>query len=227
MKCPHCNTAINAKTDGRLSKSKNPELQDAGYQISCSYCPECYGLIIILARGTYAIVLEPNNRQYGTLTNIEEAQIIYPKFALRKVEPEVPNRYAKDFIEASAVVSISPQASAALSRRVLQNILRDEFQLKYPSLAKEIDEFIKLKDIPSYLAGAVDAVRNIGNFAAHPLKDTNTGEVIAVEPGEAEWLLDVLESLFDFTFVQPKRLEERTKALNEKLKSVGKPPMKS
>ena len=93
------------------------------------------------------------------------------------------------------------------------------------NLVQEIEEFIPRKDVPTYLSDAVDAVRNVGNFAAHPSKDTNTVEIVDVEQGEAERLLDVLESLFDFVFVQTKRLEERKKALNAKLTSLGKPPM--
>jgi hypothetical protein len=38
-----------------------------------------------------------------------------------------------------------------------------------------------------------------------------------VEPGEAEWTLDVLEILFDFYFVQPARLKAKRDALNKKL----------
>ena len=52
--------------------------------------------------------------------------------------------------------------------------------------------------LPSHLTGSLDAVRNIGNVAAHPTKSEASGEIIDVEPGEAEWNLDVLESLFDF-----------------------------
>lgn len=95
------------------------------------------------------------------------------------------------------------------------------------SLASEIEEFIQRADVPSYLSGAVDAVRSIDNFAAHPSKDKNTGEIANVEPGEAHWLLEVIDALFDFAFVQPKRLEERRNKLNVKLQSMGKPPMKS
>jgi hypothetical protein len=73
---------------------------------------------------------------------------------------------------------------------------------------------------------SLDAVRNIGNFAAHPIKSTASGEVIDVEPGEAEWNLDVLESLFDFYFVQPAALRKKQDALNAKLKEAGKPEMK-
>jgi hypothetical protein len=81
----------------------------------------------------------------------------------------------------------------------------------------------------SYVTANIKVVRqrNVGNFAAHPLKDTNTGEIVEVDPGEAEWLLDVNESLFDFVFVQPKRLQAGKIQLNEKLKSIGKPAMKS
>jgi hypothetical protein len=76
------------------------------------------------------------------------------------------------------------------------------------------------------LAEGIDAVRNIGNFAAHPIKSTNTGEIVDVEPGEAEWLLDLLEGLFDFYFILPAELQRKKEALNKKLADVGKPPMK-
>ena len=49
----------------------------------------------------------------------------------------------------------------------------------------------------------LDAVRNIGNFAAHPIKSLGSGEIMDVEPGEAEWSLDVLKELFGFYFVRP------------------------
>jgi hypothetical protein len=69
-------------------------------------------------------------------------------------------------------------------------------------------------------------MRNIGNFAAHPNKSKSSGEVVPVELHEAEWNLDVLESLFDFYFVQPARAKARRDALNKKLADTGKGPMK-
>jgi len=56
---------------------------------------------------------------------------------------------------------------------------------------------------------ALHHIRIIGNFAAHPEKTVNTGAIVDVEPGEAEWTLDVLESLFDFNFVRPAQLAAR------------------
>jgi hypothetical protein len=40
-------------------------------------------------------------------------------------------------------------------------------------------------------------------------------------------LLDVLETLFDFAFIQPARAKEAKERLNEKLREAGKPEMKS
>jgi hypothetical protein len=73
----------------------------------------------------------------------------------------------------------------------------------------------------------LDAVRNIGNFAAHPIKSKASSELIDAELGEAEWNLDVLESLFEFYFTQPAVLKKKQDALNAKLKEAGKPEMKA
>jgi hypothetical protein len=54
-------------------------------------------------------------------------------------------------------------------------------------------------------------------------KSTTTGAIIDVEPGEAEWNLDVLESLFEFYFVGPAAAAKRKSQLNTKLKAAGKP----
>lgn len=221
MKCPHCNSKIGLEVDDKGSWSYDDDSPvGEGYGISYGHCPACGKFIVIFREGKHHLT--------GASLFFEEIsnEIIYPKHTARIVESEVPDRYKQDFLEACAVLSISPKASAALSRRILQDVFREELGINKPSLAQEIDEFVKKKDVPTYLTEAVDAVRNIGNFAAHPLKDTNTGEIVEVEAGEAEWLLEVNEALFDFVFVQPERLAERKKNLNAKLKSLGKPPMK-
>jgi hypothetical protein len=47
-----------------------------------------------------------------------------------------------------------------------------------------------------------------------------------VEPGEAEWNLDVLDALFDVYFVQPALAAKRKAELNKKLREAGKPEIK-
>ena len=119
----------------------------------------------------------------------------------------------------------SPEASAALSRRCLQQILRDKAQVQYPNnLARAIEEVVSNPRLPTDLADSLDAVRNIGNFGAHPNKSLNTGEIVEVEPGEAEWSLEVIELLFDYYFVRPADIQRRRQALDNKLAETGKPP---
>ncbi|NOT04738.1 MAG: DUF4145 domain-containing protein [Anaerolineales bacterium] len=139
---------------------------------------------------------------------------------------EVPESIALDYREACLVFPFSSKASAALSRRCLQNLLRDAAKVKPSDLSKEIQEVIDSGKLPSQLGDSIDAIRNIGNFAAHPIKGKSTGEIVDVEPEEAEWNLDVLESLFDFYYVQPAKVVKKREALNAKLSEAGKPPMK-
>jgi hypothetical protein len=151
----------------------------------------------------------------------------YPQnISARPLPAEVPEPYRGDFEEAAAVIPLSPKASAALSRRNLQAILRNEAKTKKKDLADQIDEVIAAGLLPSHILDGLDAVRHIGNFAAHSMKSVSTGEIVEVEPGEAEWDLDILESLFDFYFVQPALTAKRRAALNEKLKDLNKPPLK-
>lgn len=229
MQCPTCLKEIHFAEKGSYTYSfydAVPPFENcdelSGFDIAHGVCPSCRNVIVLVRVGEYEQLGE---FQYG-ISGVKIEKIIFPDIIPKKLEKEIPESYGKDYEEAALVLRISPKASAAISRRLLQNILRDEFKIKPSSLSKEIDTFLSKKDIPTYLGNAIDAIRNIGNFAAHPLKDTNTGEIQNVESGEAEWLLEVLESLFDFTFIQPKRLEERKNNLNKKLSSMGKPPMK-
>lgn len=168
---------------------------------------------------------------YNVLINRYQTSHEYfflPKIAGRAgLSTDIPEEsYGKYFKEACAVLSDSPMASAALSRKCLQTLLRDQARVTHSSLNNEIQEVLDQSKLPSSLSGAIDAVRVVGNFAAHPIKSTNTGEIFDVEQGEAEWLLDTLEGLFDYYFVQPAILQRKRDALNTKLSEAGKPHLK-
>ncbi|MBN9658611.1 MAG: DUF4145 domain-containing protein [Acidobacteria bacterium] len=146
--------------------------------------------------------------------------------AAKVVPPEVPQPYRQDFTEAYVIVDDSPKASAALSRRCLQTILHEHVGIKKKNLEQEIDELLAKGSLPSHISDSLHMIRQVGNFAAHPMKSTNSGEIIEVEKGEAEWNLKVLEDLFDYYFVAPAKAKERKDALNKKLIEAGKPPIK-
>jgi len=96
--------------------------------------------------------------------------MVFPRGANRPPAPlEVPTVIAENFNEACLVFSDSPQASAALSRRCLQLLLGEKGISKSDNLSKAIDDALSSHP-PTYIAENLDAIRNIGNFAAHPQK---------------------------------------------------------
>lgn len=143
----------------------------------------------------------------------------------RHVSEDIPALYRQAFIEADLTLPISAKASAALSRRIIQALLRDKANAKAKDLFDQIEEVIESKGLPSYIADELHAARNIGNFAAHEIKDRTTGEIIEVEPGEAEWTITVAEAMLDFYFVEPAKAVRRKAEFNEKLKAAGKPTL--
>lgn len=221
MKCPHCLVEFHdVAKDIYLGSDV-----DGDWIIKKMVCPSpnCKRNIYYLINGEWGTLPYTN----GHIARIDTTYLIRPKAGNRNpLPPEVPVLYKEDYIEAVNVLPDSPKASAALSRRCLQLLLREAGGVKHANLAKEIQEVIDSNQLPSHLSDSIDAIRNIGNFAAHPAKSKSTGEIVPVEPGEAEWILDVLEMLFDFYFVQPEKTRLKREALNKKLSDMGKPEMK-
>lgn len=212
MKCPHCITAFH-EAWSILSLIAD---KDGHWHARYLVCPECKRAVITLQM--------LDLRSPGLTKNFFLA---YPKSTVRPPTPTaVTCEFSSDYKEACLVFPDSPKASAALSRRLLQHLIREKAGIRRKDLATEIQDLIDSGTLPSYLSEAIDGVRNIGNFAAHPIKSQNTGELVDVEPGEAEWLLDTIEGMFDFYFVQPELLREKRAALDAKLKEAGKQPMK-
>jgi hypothetical protein len=220
MVCPHCTNAIHTNWQ-EVSQGSDHEHD---YSIKRTTCPSCQRKILVLHTTDRGQVAGTNGATM-TIQGTDQDVYIHPRGPSRApIHEAVPAAIAKDYKEACLVLADSPTASAALSRRCLQHLLRENAGVKHGNLSKEIDE--AMKSLPSHLAGAIDGVRNIGNFAAHPVKSEQTGEVVDVKPGEAEWNLDTLEGLFDHYYAQPALLKEKQEALNKKLSESGKPEMK-
>ena len=213
MKCPHCleNFFENWKEEDIDSD------KEGNWRIKYCKCPSCKKLIIKL-----------EIMKFGGMSDLScQEYLVRPKTISRAPLPlKVPPEFANDYNEACLVLVDSPKASAALSRRCLQNLLREKAKITKKNLYDQIQEVIDSKKLPPYLSKDLDAVRNIGNFAAHPIKSKKTGEIIEVEPGEAEWNLNILEQLFDFYLVQPEISRKKRENLNKKLKDAGKAQMK-
>jgi len=229
MKCPHCLVEFHAEREiNHLGNDVQGEW--AIEKFDCPN-PDCKKSVLFLLNGKfnqnrhtyrYSIMTDPDGNEL-----ISKRELIRPKGSNRPPVPkEVPNGIANDYNEACLVLPDSAKASSALSRRALQHLLRDVAGINEGNLANEIQQVLDSNQLPSYLSESIDAIRNIGNFAAHPSKSTSTGEIVEVEAGEGEWNLEVLEMLFDFYYVQPVRIRSRREALNQKLGDSGKRDMK-
>ncbi len=223
MKCPNCCTAIHLDIRDQIAYPEKTQRggEKEGIEVGHGFCPECNQLIVFVRHGNCRFVEDRTE-----LVSARSEEVIYPRIVRRCGDPEVPSQYREMFNEAASVLQISAKASAALSRRLLQVILRDEYAVSPGDLSNEIEQLLQRSDIPSSIKEEVDAIRNVGNFAAHPNKYKTTGEIVDVEPGEAEWLVEILEHLFDHRFVGPTREQERRERLNAKLSDLGKPLMK-
>ena len=77
------------------------------------------------------------------------------------------------------------------------------------------------KVLPKSSKATIHAVRNLGNFAAHPTSDKSGLKIIDVDPEEAEWCLEIIEELFEHYY--GKRSDKRIAKLSEKLDDADKP----
>jgi hypothetical protein len=131
-----------------------------------------------------------------------------------KVYPEyIPKAVRHDYQEACLICELSPKASATLSRRCLQGMIRDFWKVKGRNLKEEI-EAIK-DEVEPLTWDAIESVRNIGNVGAHMEQDIDL--IIEVEPEEAGQLIWLIEVLVKDWYINRHEREERLKAL----KAVG------
>lgn len=215
LECPHCHMGSFVRWTNWVRDM--PRDDDGYYGAQFTTCPYCKRVIIDL--------LQIIPSEYEEEQEIRRVPI-RPRSVISAIPEEVPEEYAAEFREACAVLPESPRASAALSRRCLQNVLVNVARATGGDLSKQIQDVIDRRLFRPQLADDLDAVRTVGNFAAHPIKEQNTGEIVPVEPEEAEWLITVIGELFVALFVEPTQAQARRDALNQKLASAGKPPLK-
>lgn len=123
---------------------------------------------------------------------------IFPISNAKQFPEYIPTSIRNDYEEACAIVNLSPKASATLSRRCLQGMIRDFFQIAKNNLYEEIDA-IKPK-IPTEQWAVLDGLRRIGNIGAHMEKDINL--IIDIEPDEAQKLIKLIELLIQQWYIE-------------------------
>ncbi|WP_130927950.1 DUF4145 domain-containing protein [Pseudomonas sp. Sample_14] len=193
-RCPYCShastiTAENQSVGFHYFEHNNSLGKELGFQIVSTVCPnnDCKEVTLNASFG--------HTQYVGGRTRL--AAPIIQNWALKPsssavVFPDyVPDPIRQDYEEACAILNLSPKASATLSRRCLQGIIRDYWKIVKGRL---VDEIIALEDkIDPDTWAAIDAVRKIGNIGAHMEKDINI--IVEVDPEEAQLLLELIETL--------------------------------
>lgn len=147
-------------------------------------CPNCHKVSIdIVGVGSQF----PNRIMHFNPISLSKA---YPDY--------IPQTIRSDYEEAHAILNLSPKASATLSRRCLQGMIRDFWEISKARLVDEIDALKDLVD-PS-TKKVLDALRKLGNIGAHPEKDVNL--IVDIEPNEARKLLKFIELLMQKWYIE-------------------------
>lgn len=184
--CPFCDASI-PETDRTILKTPLGfnvnygaySTEDIDLMLNKIRCPNC-------EEKTYFIegVKEP----YNKLGDIS----IYPRSKAKKFPEYIPLQLRNDYEEAYSILELSPKASATLSRRCLQGMIRDFFDTSKGTLNDEIKAIEPL--VNEDQKSVLHALRQIGNVGAHLERDVNL--IIDVSPEDAEKLLLVLEYFF-------------------------------
>lgn len=111
---------------------------------------------------------------------------IKPMSSIKLFFNNVPTDIYKDYSEARGTLNISPRASATLSRRCLQAMIHNRWNINLRNLNNEIKQ-IPSDKITTLEREALDAIRQIGNIGAHP------NELVDVESEDANLLIQIIE----------------------------------
>lgn len=173
--------------------------------------PKCKNFTLSLTMSEYGYSspvagVTPGGWKIGKI--LQQWNLIPPSSA--KIFPEyVPKPIRDDYTEACLIRDLSAKASATLSRRCLQGMIRDFWGIKKARLIDEIDALKDKTDDATW--EAINAVRKIGNIGAHMEKDIDV--IVEVEPKEAQLLIGLIELLVKDWYVTRHQRQERLKEI--------------
>lgn len=195
FKCPYCSMVMSLNELTRVVRTPtfygpenhyplNERLGESCLKLTFYRCPNCH---------EYSISVKGIGDAVADIGTID----IRPLSSAMRFPDYVPLPIRQDYEEACAIVSLSPKASATLSRRCLQGMIRDFWGI---SKSRLIDEINALKDkIPAQQWRVIDGLRRIGNIGAHMESDINT--IVDIDPDEANKLIKLIELLIEQWYI--------------------------
>ncbi len=196
MECAHCGSDFET-TPHTFSLGID---QDGTWQVTSTRCPTCDRLVV------------------GICSKEGTSYPAYPAASLRaRLSADVPADLASEYWTAAQILPYSEEASAAISRRLLQRVLSGQAGAGYGGLAEQIRRAISSSAMPPYLKEALETLAVVAGLEDDEPKSYRCDSLAPVKEGEAEWLLDVLKPLFEFYYVQPARLRRKRYAMEERI----------
>lgn len=196
LKCPYCGIPLSDNnnlytmtlSDGKIYF---PDSKSIRYIKTYEYlCPDCYNRTVLI-------------KGFGDQYEMIDATLL-PNSLAKQFPDYIPAPIRQDYEEAYKILKLSPKASATLSRRCLQGMIHDFWNVKGNNLYSEIDA-IKNKVAPAEW-DVMNALRQIGNIGAHMESDINT--IIDIDENEAEKLIKLIELLIEKWYINRHEIEE-------------------
>lgn len=127
--CPYCSITFSldgvdahhiiVRFQGRSVVYGGPQKKAPSFTISAYLCPACEQPVMWLNE------LESESEEDALTNRLVRTELLWPHVVQYPVPSEIPSSYKSALTEASAVLKFSPNASAALSRRALQQLIRE------------------------------------------------------------------------------------------------------
>lgn len=203
--CPYCRQVATIKSDNvsynTHSFDNNNKSGHLGIRTSVTVCPNSKCREFTITAALYKAEYNPHLRVVGKPLL---SWSLKPQSSAKPFPDYIPFVIRQDYEEACLVCDLSPKASATLSRRCLQGIIRDFWGITKSRLIDEINELKGKIDATTWQA--IDAVRSLGNIGAHMEKDINL--IVDVDPEEADLLLRLIEVLMEEWYIRRYEREE-------------------
>ena len=209
QKCPYCGKDI---TENPKQVTPSVKIKNFYYRTELHACFHCEQPIFV-CRECFFEDFHINSKIVQYFPHLSAN-------ASKQLPDYIPLAIRKDYEEAYAVVDLSPNASAVLSRRCLQGMIRDFWEIdnwRFEKAIKELEDKIS----PETLS-VLNTIRDFGNKGAHP--DQNVNTVVDVTSFGARQLLKVIEILLNEWYIFPRQKQDALDdlVLIQRLIDIGK-----
>jgi len=212
--CPYCNMGATI-TDANYEEYRELFVKSHKFQCSwfvteiiCCPNPDCRETVVLSKM--YQSSFNQHKQAFLKKDTVPYLQVtLKPSHIMKHFPDYIPEPIRNDYEEACKIKELSPKASATLSRRCLQGMIRDFWEITKSNLSKAIKELEAKIDAESW--DAIDSLRKMGNIGAHMEEDINL--IIDVEPDEAQLLITLIEMLMDEWYIARHKRQEKLSAI--------------